>query len=338
MLRFAAHRLFWSIPVIVIASLLVFIAIKSTTDPSAVRGNGVRQEDVLRLREDMGLISCSNAEGEPRTAESCSTVSSGQQYVNWFGDFVRGDLGTSIKTNKPVWPELKTAIWNTITLGLFAWGISIVLGVVIGTISAVKQYSIFDSFATGSSFLGLSLPPFFFGLILQIVFVLQFQEWFGDTPFFTSRMNSPGQHGMFTWDRLMHMILPAAAVAVQSVAVYSRYMRASTLEVLNSDYLRTARAKGISERRVIIKHAMRNALIPITTFAAIDVGSILSGLLITEQIFEWPGMGRYFLTAFSDGDYFQILPWMMLVVLAVIVLTLVADVLYSVLDPRIRFD
>jgi peptide/nickel transport system permease protein len=279
----------------------------------------VTAADAQRFREDLGL-----------------DKSGVEQYTTWFGNFVQGDLGTSLKTGLPVWPDLKTAIWNTMQLGIFAWGISVILGITIGTISAVRQYSWFDGAATGLSFFGLSIPPFFFGLILQIVLVLQFQVWFGDTPFFTSRMNSPGQDGLFTWDRLMHLILPALTVAVQSVAVYSRYMRASTLEVLNSDYLRTARAKGISERRVILRHAMRNSLIPLTTFAAIDIGAIVSGLVITEQIFEWPGMGRYFLTSFSDGDYVQILPWITIVVLSVIVLNLIADLMYGVLDPRIR--
>lgn len=320
MLRYAARRLLWSIPIIVIASVLVFIAIKSTTDPGALRSPGIRAEDQQRLREQLGL-----------------DKSGFEQYTTWFGNFVTGDFGQSLKTNQPVWPDLKTAIWNTVQLGAFAFALSIGLGVIIGTVSAVKQYSWFDSFATGTSFVGLSIPPFFFGLILQIVLVLQFQVWFGDTPFFTSRMNSPGVDG-FGWDRLMHMILPALTVAVQSVAIYSRYMRSSMLEVLNSDYLRTARAKGVSEWRVITRHAMRNALIPLTTFAALDVGAILGGLVITERIFEWPGMGNYFLDAFSDGDYVKILFWIMLVVLAVIMFNLVADLLYGVLDPRIRLD
>ena len=169
--------------------------------------------------------------------------------------------------------------------------------------------------------------------------MLQWNVWFGDgsTPFFTSRMNSPGIDG-FGWDRLMHMVLPALTVAVQSLAVYSRYMRSSMLETLGSDYLRTARAKGIRERRVIVRHAMRNALIPLTTLAAIDIGAIVGGLVITEAIFEWPGMGQYFLTALRDGDYIRVLPWMMIVVMAAIVFNLVADLLYSVLDPRIRYD
>jgi peptide/nickel transport system permease protein len=319
-LRYAARRLLWSIPIILIASVLVFVAVKNTTDPGALRSPGIRAEDQQRLEAQLGL-----------------DKSGFEQYTTWLGNFVTGDFGDSLKTRQPVWPDLKTAIWNTVQLGIFAFAISVTLGVTIGTISAVRQYSWFDSASTGVSFVGLSIPPFFFGLILQIVFVLRFQAWFGDTPFFTSRMNSPGVDG-WGWDRLMHMILPALTVAVQSVAIYSRYMRSSMLEVLNSDYLRTARAKGVSERRVIIRHAMRNALIPLTTFAALDVGAILGGLIITERIFEWPGMGNYFLDAFSDGDYVKILFWIMLVVLAVIVFNLVADLLYGVLDPRIRLD
>jgi peptide/nickel transport system permease protein len=322
MLRFAGSRLFWSIPVLLIASVLVFVAIKATTDPSAIRAPGVRAEDIERYRRALGLDK--------------SGVS---QYTSWFGNFVSGDLGVSLKTRQPVWPDLKTSIWNTMQLGAFAFAISVTFGVLIGTLSAIKQYSIFDSLATGISFFGLSIPTFFFGLILQIVLVLQWNVWFGDgsTPFFTSRMNSPGVDG-FGWDRLMHMVLPALTVAVQSLAVYSRYMRSSMLETLGSDYLRTARAKGIRERRVIVRHAMRNALIPLTTLAAIDIGAIVGGLIITEAIFEWPGMGQYFLTALRDGDYIRVLPWMMIVVAAAVVLNLIADLLYSVLDPRIRYD
>ena len=320
MLRFAVKRLLLSIPILLIASVLVFVAVKSSTDPSAVRAPGVTAEQILELRRDLGL-----------------DRSNTQQYFSWLGNFVTGDLGTSLKTFQPIWPELKTAIWNTVQLGAFAFAIYIVLGIGIGMLSAYRQYSWFDTLTTGASFLGLSFPPFFFGLILQLVLVLSFQDWFGDTPFFTSRMNSPGESG-WGWDRLMHMILPALTVAVQQVAVYSRYMRASMLEVLNSDYLRTARAKGIPERRVIFRHALRNALIPVTTFAAIDIGAILGGLVITEQIFEWPGMGKYFLEAFGNGDYLQVLPWMMIVVASVIVLNLIADLMYGVLDPRIRLD
>lgn len=318
MFGYVVRRLLWSIPILFIASVLVFAAVRSTTNPAALRGPGVRAEDIQRYEEQLGL-------NKPLT----------EQYTTWLGNFVRGDLGTSLTTRKPVWPELRDAIFNTLQLGGIAFAVTIILGVSIGTLAAIKQYSWFDSLTTGGAFVGLSFPPFFFGLVAQIVLVLSFKEWFGDTPFFTSRMNSPGQSG-FGWDRLMHLVLPVMTIAVQAVAIYSRYMRASMLEVLNSDYLRTARSKGISERRVIFRHGVRNALIPVVSFAAIDVGAIIGGLVITEQIFEWPGMGRYFLQALGAGDYVRILPWAMLVVASVIVFNLIADLLYGVLDPRIR--
>jgi peptide/nickel transport system permease protein len=321
-LQFALKRILWSIPVILIASVLVFVAVKATTDPSATRAPGITAEDVLRFREQLGLDKPAH-----------------EQYFTWAGNFFTGDFGDSLKTRQPVWPDLKTSIWNTVQLGAFAFSISLTIGLAVGTLSALKQYSIFDSFATGISFLGLSIPPFFFGLILQIVFVLKWNEWFGAgaTPFFTSRMNSPGVDG-FGWDRLMHMVLPGLTVAVQGLAVYSRYMRASMLETMSSDYLRTARAKGLRERRVVVRHAMRNALIPITTLAAIDIGAVIGGLVISEGIFEWPGMGQYFLNSLRDGDYVRVLPWAMIVVSAAILFNLIADLLLSVLDPRIRYD
>jgi len=167
--------------------------------------------------------------------------------------------------------------------------------------------------------------------------VLKFKDWFGSTPFYTSGVNNTTETGL-GYDRMIHLTLPALTVAVQGIAIYSRYMRASMLDVLSSDYLRTARAKGLSERRVIVKHALRNALIPVVTYSAIDIGAIIGGLVITEQIFNINGMGRYFLNAFSDGEYVNILPWMMIVVFSVILFNLVADLLYGVLDPRIRLD
>ena len=318
MINFVIKRIVWSIPVLFVASVIVFAAIKATTDPTAIRSPGIRAEDMVRYREQLGL-----------------DESAHRQYFKWLGNFVQGDLGESLRTRRPVAPELLTAMGNTLQLGVFAFVLALVFGVAIGTLSAVKQYSLFDNLATGASFFGLSIPPFFFGLILQIVFVLQWSDWFGSSPFFTSRMNSPGVDG-FGWDRLMHMLLPALTVAVQSMAIYSRFMRAALLETLSSDYMRTARAKGLTERRVVLRHALRNALAPLTMMAALDVGAIIGGLVITERIFEWPGMGMYFLDAMSDGDYVRVLPWMMIVVGGAIAVNLVADLLLGVLDPRVR--
>jgi peptide/nickel transport system permease protein len=203
----------------------------------------------------------------------------------------------------------------------------------------VKQYSPFDYMATSGAFIFLSIPVFWFALIVQLLFGLYMVRWFGlsEPIFFTAGLSQPGSVGFDLVDRLRHVALPAVVLAVQSLAVYSRYMRASMLEVLGSDYLRTARAKGVPERRVIVKHGMRNALIPLTTQAAIDFGALAGGLIVTEAIFQWPGMGNLFVRAMNDGDYAIALPWVMLTMTFVIVFNLVADILYAVLDPRIRY-
>ena len=175
--------------------------------------------------------------------------------------------------------------------------------------------------------------------MLQILFGIYLTRWLHlTTPLLpVAGINTPGTFGFHLVDRIRHLILPSLVLAVQILAVYSRYMRASMLEVLHSDYLRTARAKGLRERRVIFRHAMRNALIPITTQLAIDIGLIASGLIITEAVFQYPGMGYFFIQAMNNADYPQLLPWLMITVASVILFNLVADIMYAVLDPRIRY-
>ncbi len=296
----------------------------STRSPRPARNPKTTPEALARYKHDLGL-----------------DKSGPEQYLLWLGHFVRGDLGESSHSNIAVWPQLRTALANSIVLGLSASFIAITIGVLIGIISAIKQYSIFDHLSTAGAFIGLSLPPFLFGLMLIILVGTFWQQHFdpGGPPLLpTAGIYSPGRQGFDLVDRFKHLILPAIVVAVQLIAVYSRYMRTSMLETLNSDYLRTARAKGVSERRVLTRHAFRNTLIPLTTFAAIDIGSIAAGLIITEQVFEYPGMGRFFLDAFANADYPMILPWMMIVVGFVIVFNLLADLSYAWLDPRIRLD
>jgi peptide/nickel transport system permease protein len=150
-------------------------------------------------------------------------------------------------------------------------------------------------------------------------------------------MFKPGTTGFHLVDRIRHIVLPALVLSVQIIAIYSRYIRAGMLQIMQSEFIRTARAKGLSERRVIVRHAMRNALIPLTTQLAIDVGTLAGGFIITEQVFQWPGMGKFFIDAVSDGDYPQVLPWVMITVSFVILFNLVADIAYAFLDPRIHY-
>jgi peptide/nickel transport system permease protein len=318
-------RALWAIPTLLIASVLVFIAVRSSTDPTAALARNPRAspEELEEYRRSLGL-----------------DQSLPMQYWTWLKSFVMLDWGKSLSSRREVWPDLQRALVNTIVLGTFAFMITITVGVTLGIISALRQYSKFDNISTGLSFFSLSIPQFWFALILQLFFAITLTKWFNlDKPFLpVAGVYPPGHEGFDPWLRVKHLILPALVVAFQGIAIYSRYMRASMLEVMNSDYMRTARSKGISEKRVIMRHGFRNALLPVVTYAALDIGAIVGGLVITEAIFEYPGMGQFFVDAYNNGDYTQILPWMMVVVFSVIFFNLLADLAYGWLDPRIRLD
>jgi len=325
MFRFIVRRVLSAIPVFIIGSLLMFLAIRAVRDPShALVSNHISPDAVVKFRQDFGL-------DKPWW----------EQYLLFLGHFFRGNMGNSLTSQGAVWPVLRSALVNTVVLGLFAAVLYITVGIVVGVISAVKQYSWFDHLTTGLSFVGLSIPPFFFGFLLIVAVGTWYQHIFHRTGLLLpyTGLNDPGYLGHFNLEmRVRHLILPALTLCVQEIAIYSRYMRTSMLEGLNADYLRTARAKGVSERRVIFRHAFRNALIPLTTLTAIDIGALAGGLIITETVFTYPGMGLYFITALKNADYPQLLPWSMIVILFVVAFNLLADVSYAWLDPRIRLD
>jgi peptide/nickel transport system permease protein len=324
MARFIALRAAWAIPVLLIVTFLTFWAVKSATDPvqSYLRINTrATPEMVEEYQIKHGLIG-----------------STPEQYVRWLGNFVTLQWGNSIKGNRPVWPDLKAAMVNSLVLGLTASFVGITIGLGVGILSALRQYSKFDTAATGAAFVGISMPPFVSAVLLQVFFAIMITSWLNlDKPFLpVAGIYPPGQTEFDLWLRMKHMILPVTVVAIQIIAVYSRYMRASLLDVKESDYMRTARAKGISERKVVIHHALRNAMIPVVTVAALDFGLIVGGLIITERIFEFRGTGDYLLTALGNGDFPQIMPLMFIIVSSVIIFNLLADVAYAWLDPRIR--
>lgn len=324
MIRYIIRRLLFSIPVLLAASALVFVVVRISTNPSAAfAGNArVTPQQIQHLKHQLGLDK--------------SGIS---QWTSWLSHWVRGDWGISIYTQIPVRHDILQALANSAFLGFVGVGFSLVIGAGVGIISAVKQYSWFDNLATGAAFLGLSMPNFWFAYLLQIFFGLQLVHWLHlqSAIFPIAGMSTPGSEGFNLVDRLRHVALPALVLAVQIIAIYSRLMRASMLETLNADYMRTARAKGLRERRVLGRHGVRNALIPITTQLGIDIGAIAGGLIITEYVFQWPGMGRYFINAMNFGDYPQILAWTMIVVTSVIIFNLIVDIAYAVLDPRIRY-
>jgi peptide/nickel transport system permease protein len=322
--RYVLRRVLLSIPVLIGASVVVFLVVHATSNPlSTLAGNPrISAADRQRLTVQLGL-----------------DHSGLQQYLAWLSHFIRGDWGHSLVTQAPVSSDIREALANSVVLGAVGIAFSLIVGVTIGVISALREYSVFDSVSTGSAFFGLSVPTFWFALMLQAFFGLYLTRWLHlSTPIlYTAGIATPGTVGFHLVDRIRHLALPALVLSVQIIAVFSRYMRASMLEVIHSDYLRTARAKGIRERRVIVRHAVRNALIPLTTQVALEVGAIAGGLIITEQIFQWPGMGKFFVTAIANGDYTQVLPWLMITVGFVVLFNLVADIAYAFLDPRIRY-
>jgi peptide/nickel transport system permease protein len=227
---------------------------------------------------------------------------------------------------------------HTLQLVILSELVALLLGIGIGVYSALRQYSIFDYTATTLSFLGFAMPVFWLALMLQILFTNIFLKW-NIRVFYTSGLSSEDVHGLhFLIDRLQHLAIPVMTLTVISIATYSRFMRASMLEVVNSDYVRTARAKGLPEQKVTLRHALRNALIPLVTVSALNFGSLIGGAIITETIFQLDGMGPYFINNLLSQDVYPVMAWLMVSALGIIAFNLIADVAYGFIDPRIRYD
>lgn len=320
MLAYVLRRILISIPVVLIASFVLFVFVRETFDPTARLRNVRDPAAIEREIERLGL-------DDPVHI----------QYGKWLGEFVQGDWGESARTREDVTDMTQRALWNTVQL--IFWGIlvSATIAISIGVYSAVKQYSVPDYLFTGLSYLAIAMPPFWFGLIAINVFVFKTQDWFGldEAPLYFVGLHSPRQSG-YDMDYLRHLVLPVMTLSVQIVGSWSRFQRAAMLDVMSADYIRTARAKGVPRRKVIFKHGLRNALIPLVTVMAIDIGLLFGGLIITETIFSVPGMGRMFIVALLQGDVAVLEAWMVVVAIFVISFNLLADVLYGILDPRIR--
>ena len=246
-------------------------------------------------------------------------------------------LGTSLTTLQPIWPDIERTLGHTGQLVLISEGIALPLGIAIGIISAIRQYSWFDYFTTSFSFLGFAMPVFWLALLLQILFVDIYLKWHVRI-FYTSGLNSGGGGATWSIDRLQHLALPALTLCIVNLALYSRFMRASMLDVVNADFIRTARAKGVPEWRVIVQHVFRNALIPLVTVVTLNIGGLLGGVIVTEKVFTLDGFGFYFFTKLGALDIYAVMAYLMVTAMIVIAFNLLADVAYGFLDPRIRMD
>jgi peptide/nickel transport system permease protein len=324
MLTYILRRILYSIPVLVATSFLIFTFVSISGDPLG------------RLRANTNI-----------TAEQLHAIEHSKnldrpvivRYGYWIHDAVTKQFGTTLFGQRKIWPDLQRVMGHTLQFVVTAILISVLFGVGIGVYSALRQYSIFDYTTTTVSFIGFATPVFWLALMLQVLVVNIFLKWHVRV-FYTFGLSSTNPGTGFHWflDRVQHLALPVIALSILSIAGYSRYMRASMLEVLNSDYVRTARAKGLVERRVIMKHAFRNALIPLITLVALDFGAIFAGAVVTETIFTLDGMGFYFINALQASDPYPVMAWLMVVATMVILFNLIADVLYGVFDPRIRYD
>jgi peptide/nickel transport system permease protein len=247
---------------------------------------------------------------------------------------LRGDFGNSIVTRQPAQEVILDRLENTLILMLTAQVVIVTVSLAIGIFSAVYQYSMFDHLVTGLSFVAYSMPIFFIAIMLIYVFSINFGKWgLGSLPF--TGMYDPIV-GRTTEQVLMHLILPVASISIISIANYSRYIRASMLEVLNSDYIRTARSKGLGERNVLFTHAFRNAVLPVVTIIGLDLPFLLAGAVVTEQIFSWPGMGQLFINSLTRSDFPVLMGILMMISAAVVIFQLLTDLVYTVLDPRIQ--
>jgi peptide/nickel transport system permease protein len=345
MVTFVIRRIASSIPILLLASVLVFVFVSKTNDPLARYHQTADLTLVARQGLRIGIYEepCkqfNTPDARHLPVETCTKAPITKQYWFWLSHFVRGDMGQSFVSNQAVSTELSSALWNTVQLIIWGVLISTVLAIGIGVYSAVRQYSVLDYTFTAFSFAGLSMPPFWFGLIAIDLFSNRLQHWLhlSSAPLYSIGLHGVHGAGFFPalFDYSRHLALPVLTLTVQIIAVWSRYERSSMLDVMSSDYIRTAKAKGLARRTVVFKHGLRNALIPLVTVMAVDIGALFGGLIVTEQIFSIPGMGKLFVDALTNGDTNVLLPWLMVAAVFIILFNLLADVIYGALDPRIR--
>jgi len=311
-LRFFTRRAAQAVPLLLVVSLLVFVLIHAAPGgPLALYldNPNVRPQDIERLRRAMGL-----------------DRSLAAQYVAWLGAFVRGDWGYSYADGRPVLDRLLERVPATLELVGTSTVAALIIALVVGVLAAARRG--FDRVATGVAIAGISLPVFWFGLVLQLAFA----NALGWLP--SSGRSSFG--GGDVGDMLAHLVLPAAVLAVAHAAGWSRYLRGSMREALALPFTRTARAGGVSERRIVLRHALRNALLPFVTVVLLDASIMASGAVVTESVFAWPGVGSLFTEALAKRDYTVLMAFLMCASVAVVILNLVADVAVYALDPRTR--
>lgn len=316
---FVARRLLQTVPLVLLISLFAFLVIRIAGDPMSMYGLNPNM-----TADDRARIITEHGWDRPLLV----------QYLYWLRDLVKGDWGHSLYTYESVTAMIRARLSNTLILMGSVFAVTLLISIPLGIYTATHQSSRLDHLITGSAFFAYSLPTFWLGLICIMVFSVKFQQWgFPSLP--AGGMYSL-RDGPSTLGLLQHLVLPCFVLSIVSVASYIRHLRASMLDVLHQDYVRTARAKGVSDREVIWKHAFKNAALPLVTLISLNIPRIFSGALITEQVFAWPGMGRLFVDHATRADYPVLMGLVISVSVLVAIFNLLADVAYAYLDPRIR--
>ncbi len=322
MIQYIVRRMLVLIPTLIVTTIVIFAIIQLTPGDPIQRfespENPLSEEERSRLYARYGL-------DKPLPL----------QYLNWAQRVFTGDLGESFNWNQPVWNLVVKRVPQTVELAGLSLLISLILAVPIGTLSAIKQYTLVDNTITFFSFIGVALPNFWFALLL----IGLFSVTLGWLP--TGLYAPTGFQGN-AWEwwgvHLKHLAMPLIVLTTAQLAAFSRYMRSQVLEVLHDDYVNTARAKGVREGKVIRKHVMKNALMPVVTLLGLSLPFLLSGALITEQVFAWPGLGRFFWESAGARDYPVVMGILYIVAVVALLGNFLADLAYAYLDPRIKYD
>src|SRR5688500_1811875 len=343
MFNYIILRLAQAIPQLFLISIILFMLMQAFGDPIASLGARTppRPADRERLRRQLGL-------DQPLYIQYLSwLIGNDWMKIDMDGDGVPetpgkrvgvlcGEFGNSLISKRPALELITERLPNTLLLMVTVEVVIIICSLMIGVYSAFKQYSFFDNVVTGLSFVGYSIPIPLIALLMMYLFSVNFKEW--GLPYLPTVGMFDPKVGRTPGQIALHMVLPVLALSIISVAGYSRYVRSSMLEVLGQDYIRTARAKGLREKLVVMKHALRNATLPFVTLIGLDLPFLLAGAVVTESIFAWPGTGRLFVTHTAQSDFPVLMGILMMTAVAVIIFQLLTDITYSYLDPRIRIE
>jgi peptide/nickel transport system permease protein len=321
---YVVRRTLAAIPLLLLISIILFVILNNAPGGALgpyLQNPHITPADIERLKHNLGL-------DKPLW----------YRYFVWLGQTLHGDFGYSTSNSEPVLQAIGERIPATLELMGVSFIVSLVIGLSAGIFSAVRPYSLADYSITTLAFFGQSMPVFWFALMLQLLFSVHGIPLPGGYQIVLPSAGISSSDTFDLGDRIEHLILPVIVLALLNLALYSRFMRSSLLEVTRTDYMRTAAAKGLSGRTILFKHGLKNALIPVVTVVALSFPGVLGGAIVTEQIFAWPGAGRMFYSALQQSDIALMMGYLLIIAVAVVFSNLIADILYAWLDPRVKYE